>query len=488
VVHRLIVLALDRISRARRDERGSVLILVTLIMVMLLGVAALVVDLGNATQQDRQAQVAADSGALAAVQKVEDYGETFTGSSGQWQAIIDEVKAYAHSNFGISPARWQGCTDTSALAFRPDTGAANTCISADLATWPTVVAGETARRNRVRVRLPTTSITTAFASVLGEDSLSIEAVAVAAVTRATTLVRTREVEHAAGGECALCVLSPTGTALDGQNGDVTIWGGDVIVNSSAGTPASLKPNGHITVTAEGGAAIGGPGWQNFAGNGYSPAPSLLPFVEDPLAHIPKCDAVVACASLTPKSGSGSTLSPGIYGTISGSHTLSAGIYVITDGITLNGNDLITGNGVMLYFACSNYPSECAPGEKGAGIKATGNGSMRIFPPTSGVYTGLSIFADRNNTSTFTYRGNGTNENGLMNGGAGTFYMKSGTLDLRGNGYTLASQIVVGFVTMEGNPSGVTIAYDQARNVPLTHDEEHETTTWATSYDAGGLIG
>ena len=69
-------------------------------------------------------------------------------------------------------------------------------------------------------------------------------------------------------------------------------------------------------------------------------------------------------------------------------------------------------------------------------------------------------------------------------------MKSGTLDLRGNGYTLASEIVVGFVTMKGNPSGITIAYDQARNVPLTHDVEHpqDHETTATSYDAGGLVG
>jgi len=490
MVHRFIVLALDRISRARHDEHGSVLIFVTLIMVMLLGVAALVVDLGNAAQQDRQAQVAADSGALAAVQKIEDYGGTFTGSSVQWQAIIGEVKAYAQSNFGMSAARWQGCTDTGALAFRPDAGAANTCISADMAAWPTSVEHEHETSStplHVRVQLPATSITTAFASVLGQDSLSVGAEAMAVVTRATTLVTNRDIEHAAGGPCALCVLSPTGTSLDGQNGDITITGGGVVVNSSAGTAASLNPNGHIRVTATNGAAIGGPlAPTNFSGSGYSPTPTQHDEVADPLALLPQCGTGSTCPTNHP--GSGSTLSPGIYNTISGSHTLNPGIYVITGGITLKGNDLLTGSGVMLYFACSNYPSECAPGIAGAGIKATGNGAMRITPPTSGVYQGLSIFADRNNTSTFTYRGNGTNENGLTNGGAGTFYMKSGTLDLRGNGYTLASEIVVGFVTMEGNPSGITIAYVQERNVPLTHDVEHESTTQATSYDAGGLIG
>jgi len=487
MVHGFIVLALDRISRARRDEHGSVLIFVTLIMVSLFGMAALVIDLGNADQQDRQAQVAADSGALAAVQKIEDYGGTFTGSSVQWQAIIGEVKAYAQSNFNISPGRWTGCADSHALSFRPDTGFANTCISADMAAWPTTVNGESSRTNRVRVKLPVTSITTAFASILGQDSLSIGAEALAVVTRATTLVKTREVEHAAGGPCALCVLSPTGTSLDGQNGDITITGGGVVVNSSSGTAASLHPNGHIRVTATNGAAIGGPlAPTNFSGSGYSPTPTHSDVVADPLALIPECGTGSTCPTNHP--GSGSTLSPGIYGTISNSHTLNPGIYVITGGITLNGNDLLTGSGVMLYFACSGYPSPCAPGQAGAGIKATGNGAMRITPPTSGVYQGLSIFADRNNTSTFTYRGNGTNENGLLNGGAGTFYMKSGTLDLRGNGYTLASEIVVGFVTMEGNPSGVTIAYDQERNVPLTHDIEHESTTQATSYDAGGLVG
>src|SRR5439155_3001171 len=122
------------------------------------------------------------------------------------------------------------------------------------------------------------------------------------------------------------------------------------------------------------------------------------------------------------------------------------IYVLTGDITVNGNDVLNGDGVMLYFACSSYPAPCSSGQTGAGIKAPGNGSMRLTPPTAAQcsstpavcpYVGLSIFTDRSNTAMLTYRGNGTNENGIMNGGAGTFYIKSGILDLRGNGYTLA---------------------------------------------------
>jgi hypothetical protein len=52
-----------------------------------------------------------------------------------------------------------------------------------------------------------------------------------------------------------------------------------------------------------------------------------------------------------------------------------------------------------------------------------------------------MFSDRNNTATATFRGNGSNENGSHNGSGGTIYMRSGDLDLRGNGFTLASQIM-----------------------------------------------
>ncbi len=65
-------------------------------------------------------------------------------------------------------------------------------------------------------------------------------------------------------------------------------------------------------------------------------------------------------------------------------------------------------------------------------------------------------------------------------------MKSGTLDLRGNGYTLASQIITGRLTMMGNPSGITVAYDLSRNVSETTTTTTITTTEAYSYDATGL--
>jgi hypothetical protein len=470
-----------------------VLVFTALILTVMCGFAALVVDLGNARQQDRQAEASADAAALAAAQRMEDFGAQFTGSSAQWSAIVTDVKNYTFNNFGMSISAWEGCDDASALAFTPDSPNSNSCISADYAAWPAPGVDEESLTNRIRVQLPEHLVETGFAKAIEEDDLSISASAIAAVVRARTSVETVTLEEVAGGPCALCVLG-TGLSLDGQNGDVTVTGGNVVVNSTAPTAAQLMSNGHVRITGEG--AIGGPGAPaNFSGSGFSPAPVTLPPVPDPLAHVPACGATT-CPTNT--GSGGTTLNPGVYTKITGSHTLSPGIYVIKDEISLSGNAFLQGDGVMIYLACDNYPDPCNPeGEDGARIKATGNGSMRITPPTAAQctvnammcpYVGMAVFADRNNTSVSTYRGNGTNENGLENGGAGTFYMKRGGLDLRGNGFTLQSLIVIDRFIMDGNPSGVTIAYDLADNVPVTHTIEVRTGTTAYSYDSGGLVG
>ncbi len=220
-------------------------------------------------------------------------------------------------------------------------------------------------------------------------------------------------------------------------------------------------------------------------------------MSDPLANVPQCGngspGTTNYCPTTVRSSGTTALLPGIYDTIKDSHTLSPGVYVITGGITLNGNDLIQGDGVMLYFACSNYPSPCAVGQNGAGIKATGNGALRITgirqsdcTTTASLcpYVGMMDFADRNNTETQTWRGNGTNENGSASGISGTIYMKAGTMDLRGNGYQMASQIVTGYFTMNGNPSTVTISYDQSKNYSETHPIT--TTTYNGTPDNNGL--
>ena len=121
---------------------------------------------------------------------------------------------------------------------------------------------------------------------------------------------------------------------------------------------------------------------NFSGAGFSPAWSKQGAVTDPLANLPQCGngspgTTNYCPTVARSDGhNGDALVPGIYDEIKNSHVLSPGIYVLKGDITLNGNDLVQGAGVMIYFACSSYPLPCAAGQTGAGIKATGNGALR----------------------------------------------------------------------------------------------------------------
>ncbi len=484
------------IRRRHRDQRGVTLITVCITMVALLGTAALVLDVGNARQVRRQAQAAADACALAGAEEIAGIGPDFVGSTVQWDAVVDSCKRYAAVDFGVTAADWQGCSDPTHLTFTPDTAHANTCISADRVAWPNPQTGETTWENRVRVRLPSRALGSSFGAVFSRSALSTQASATAGITRKRTVVRTTRSFSVAGGPCAICVLGD-GLALDGQNGDIEVTGGSVVVDAvpATGPAASLLPNGHVHVL--GGGSIGGPGGAaKFSGSGWSPAPTLRDAVADPLAAVPQCGTGSTCPTNS-ASATGTVLSPGVYTTISGSHTLNPGIYVVKGGITLNGNDVLRGSGVMLYLACSSYPTPCAPGSTGAGIKATGNGALLLAPPTESQcesqsavcpYVGLTLFADRENLAVQTFRGNGTNESGAASGSSGTIYLRSGTLDLRGNGYTLTSMIVTRRLTMVGNPSGITIAYDLSRNYALSHEEHDTTVTEAYSYDATGLQG
>jgi len=498
--------------RARRDdERGVIAVAFAILLVLVLSVTALVIDLGNARQLRRVSQASADAAVLAGGEAVED-GMNKTNGSIPWSTVVAQVKNYAKANNNIALSAWVNCTDASALAYRPDSANNNSCISASTESFPPPSASSVGDNvDYLRVRLPSKTVKSFFSKAVGNSDLVVGATAQIKAVFTVSQISTPSVE--AGGPCALCVLG-AGYTLDGQNGDVTIVGGNVIVNSiytggSCHCAAALNSNGHVTLTTTGG-AIGGPGApDNFSGSGFVPAPTQQSAVPDPLANVPQCGSgspgtVNYCPTNTGDTANANqknkTLTPGIYSTISGSHTLSPGVYIITQGITLSGSDLLQGDGVMLYFACSNYPSDCPPPNNNtnivrAGITATGNGAMRITGITQAQctananycpYVGMMDFADRNNDATQTWRGNGTNENGQQSGISGTIYMYAGQMDLRGNGYQMSSQIVVDRFTMNGNPSTVTISYDLTKNYTETHIVG--VSTYAGVPDNNGLSG
>ena len=89
--------------RAGADDRGIVLVLVTLSMVAILGVAAIAIDLGNGYSTSRRTQNASDDAALAATRALACY-EFQNPSSPNYSAQNGDPYPSCPANVGVNPS------------------------------------------------------------------------------------------------------------------------------------------------------------------------------------------------------------------------------------------------------------------------------------------------------------------------------------------------------------------------------------------------
>ena len=204
---------------ATRQERGQVLVITAAAMVVLLGVAALVIDLGFAWMLHRQEQNAADAAAIAAARHIDDVtGATFNSAEG-----VPAACHYVQQNglFGDDP----GCA------------AALSSGELDVNFPPNASAGSLAGatgRVQVIVREQRPSFFGAILGQGGEATVSTQAVAARQRGENTTN--------------SLHILDPSGCASLWINGNpyihiypapgVTAPGGHVQVNSNCGHAAT----------------------------------------------------------------------------------------------------------------------------------------------------------------------------------------------------------------------------------------------------------
>jgi Flp pilus assembly protein TadG len=424
-----------RRGRRERGERGAVAILVAVMSVALFGIAALVVDLGQARVVRREAQAASDSSALAAGNALYLAGTSTADIPG----AITAAKEYAAHNYQVAAGDWSSCTDTAALAYpAPDTE----CISFDDAVQP----------SKVRVVAPVRGVNLVFGSIFGITNVDISAQAQASIRL--------------GGvaDCGLCVV---GEAYhDFQNGDAYISGGDVAINGDV----NIQNNGLVSTDG----IISVEGTASGPLDGYTPDPLTgQPPVLDPLANYPlPKDFSALTAKTNPCAATGG---PGVYGSFNfpnGTCTLQPGLYVITGKWSFGGTSALNAtSGVTLYFTCgtTTLPRECTkPGEAGGWLDAAGNGNLSITAPSSGALQGLAIAYDRLNTSEIQLSGNGT---GTL---VGTVYALSANMRYDGNGcaHTNQSLIITGDLEFNGSPACLKSNYVQNKNVYVPPDGLH----------------
>lgn len=357
------------------SERGSVAITVALCMTVLLGFAALVVDVGLNWATRTSAQTAADAAALGGASRLLVDGPA---------AAIADVQTLLTDNVN-------GLTGVAGWA--TDGVEAN----GEVVCWtlpgnpPGPGAGCPDGSNALQVITPPIQVQYAFAPVLGKATNSIKALAAAGVG------------PAAPNNCVLCLLDTAGASRLAAIGPgaITAAGGGIVVNSDSPT-ALVSVGGDIIAD------------QIRVVGGFSDAPGggdLLPLPEeggppavDPLSDLPTPDELIPSPPLrfnTAQTVSAdTTYQPGIYTSVTvtgGTLTLEPGVYVFraTTGLTIRDNATVVGDGVTIYLACASYPAPCSG--SGARFRTEDSGRFLASPPTTGEYAGLSIFADRGNT-------------------------------------------------------------------------------------------
>jgi hypothetical protein len=140
-----------------RDERGAVLVLIAIMMLLLLSFAALAIDFGVARAYKRQVQNGADAGAFGGVQNLVP---GFNGQSPSLTSAETTARALEADNIADYSANTTSCVDPNAL---PNTNGTNDCVSFDTSF------------SRIRVVTPPQSVATLLGGALGFGSLETRA-------------------------------------------------------------------------------------------------------------------------------------------------------------------------------------------------------------------------------------------------------------------------------------------------------------------------
>jgi hypothetical protein len=457
------------------EEDGIVVVMVAVMLVILLLAGAFVVDLGQARQRARNQQNAADAGALAGAPGL-------PGSVSASPSAHRFAASYAFETLqlGTAPA----ATPCPALSEVPaghtqcfHASAGDTWVYVTTPWGPDPVADASISApdlNQVNVRVCSDTVT-GLARIIGVTNIR--------PCRNATAINTLQ---RSPFQCALCVMRTSGSdaLLLNGNRDVTVTGGDIVVNSSAACAARIPGNGHII--ASGAITIVQPASSCSSGSGgFSPATTQVPApIDDPLADLPLpphpgCSMPppqgppASCNNITLDQNDTAVIHPGHWRKIDVSGnarlTMLPGIYVIRGdpsgvGLRISGGGSVTANGVMLVFTCEAYPNPCPAGQPAARLNWSGNGSFTLTAPTTLVgdlakYNGMAIYYDRNNTAPLTLVGEGPLSV------TGTIYALNSPLTITRNANTtvLNSAVVVNTARLDGNVN-FSISFNADENV------------------------
>jgi hypothetical protein len=219
------------------DQRGASAIMVAFALMLLLGMAAIAIDLGAGFNERRQDQSTADVSVLA--------GALEYGLGQSTQSVVDRVKEYVNANVApVTPAEWTACADGGALPILsssiPGVVGGSACISFDLNPDDA----------KLRVRVPNRQTQTSFGRVLGLNQIFTSAAAEATIFETGNGGFPTGVFSGTPAGAEMCVKTGTAGGRDSCGGSTTGDFGNFnpwfYVEVAPGNPTSACTSGNQT--------------------------------------------------------------------------------------------------------------------------------------------------------------------------------------------------------------------------------------------------
>jgi hypothetical protein len=402
--------------------------LVALLLVAILGVAAMAIDGGMLLAERRSVQATADASALAAAM---DLFQNFD------------------VNHGVDA---RGTAATSAQSVAMDNGFTNGTNNVTVTVNIPPASGTYKSVLGFVEVIITMQQTGYFSNVFGSGNVVVAARAVARGSKAPR------------GN-GLIVLAPQGSnqLTSTASGPLNVIGGNIIVDSANAEGATITNSGNIAADAI--YLTGNPGYGTSSNGQFvgtissdqAPAPDPLAALAPPpapsafynnvsISTLPTVGGSVP-GYPTPGDSNGWTLPPGTYNNgihisdnnSAHTYTLDTGIfYFIGGGFTLSSNASIKSDpmGNLLYFRSNG------------GLSITSGGAVNLAPLTSGPYANITVYQDRTNNSADSIIAQAT---GSLNV-TGTVYLPAAKLTVTGSGgtYALGTQYIVYQLSVTGS--------------------------------------
>ncbi|MBT3533404.1 MAG: hypothetical protein HN478_05960 [Rhodospirillaceae bacterium] len=423
-----------KIGRFGQEGGGAVALVFALLVMPLLALAGLAVDVGFILSAQAQMRGEADAAALAAASVASDSDE----AESRALAITElNLPAADHGDVLVSADVEVGNWDEDTRAFTAN--------------------GTPVNAARVTVRKTASNgnaFDLTFGGIVSFSSIDIETIAVATSS------------GSGGTACALALSSSAKGAIDvGGNAVVAFNSCDVAANSD--DDDALEVGGSATLDANCASIVGGtdaasPEFDLTCGAAETGTSATA----DPYSGLPD-PTVGNCIDTNYKNTSGTdTLSAGTYcgkfEITGGTVELGSGTYVIDDGnFSVNGGATLKevdgGTGVTIILTDSD-------GDSPGSVTINGGAIVTLAAPTSGDYSGVVFYQDKDAASTTKNKFNG----GSTTNFTGALYFPNEAIEFTGGnttGGSTCTQVIAQTIDFTGN-STLNSSCDSAGTTPI----------------------